>query len=85
MAIFAPASGEQNRLGVTVSKRVGKAVRRNRVKRLAREHFRRNRDSIRGIWDINVVAKSGAADLTTPEVFRQLQNLLSRISRSGDH
>ncbi len=85
MAIFAPAAGPRNRLGVTVSKRVGSAVRRNRIKRLAREHFRQNRSRIRGLWDINVVAKKDAADLTTQEVFRHLQRLFDGISRSGSH
>lgn len=85
MASFAPAAGAGHRLGITVSKRVGKAVRRNRVKRLAREYFRLNRDRIRGIWDVNLVAKRGAAERETPEVFRQLQRLFERISRSVDH
>ena len=85
MASFAPAAGAGHRLGITVSKRVGKAVRRNRVKRLAREYFRLNRDRIRGIWDVNLVAKRGAAELETLEVFRQFQRLFERISRSVDH
>jgi ribonuclease P protein component len=84
-ASFAPAPGRRHRLGVTVTKRVGKAVHRNRVKRLAREYFRQNRDRIHGRWDINVVAKYGAAELQTSDVFRQLQTLLERISRSKTH
>jgi ribonuclease P protein component len=84
-ASFAPAPGNRHRLGITVTKRVGKAVARNRIKRLAREYFRRNRDRIDGLWDINVVAKNGAAKLSTADVFRQLQNLLGRISGSKNH
>ena len=84
LALFVPAA-ERSRLGITVSKRVGTAVQRNRVKRLARETFRRNRHRLRGRWDINIIAKNGAAGLTTPEVFEQLQNLLGRISGSDSH
>ncbi|MFQ5904399.1 MAG: ribonuclease P protein component, partial [Candidatus Binatia bacterium] len=36
----------ENRLGVTVSSRVGRAVVRNRIKRLLREFFRRHRHEI---------------------------------------
>jgi len=35
-----------NRLGITASARVGRAVERNRVKRLLREFFRLNREKI---------------------------------------
>jgi len=84
MAIFV-ATDQPSRLGITVSKKVGKAVRRNRVKRLTREYFRQNRNRIRGQWDINIVAKRGSEDLVTPDVFRQLQKLLDRIFWSADH
>src|SRR5687768_13196005 len=37
------AAGEALRLGITVSRKVGGAVQRNRVKRLVREVYRRNK------------------------------------------
>ena len=48
-----------HRLGITVSKRVGGAVVRNRVKRLFREIFRRSSVEIPSQYDIVVNAKSG--------------------------
>ena len=48
------------RLGITVTRRVGKAVRRNRIKRLVREWFRGSRERLRGAWqgyDLVVIAK----------------------------
>jgi ribonuclease P protein component len=48
------------RLGVTVSKKVGCAVTRNRVKRFVRETFRKNRLMLPAV-DLNVIARSEAA------------------------
>ena len=50
------------RLGVTVSKKVGCAVTRNRVKRFVREIFRKNRLSIPAV-DLNVIARSESATM----------------------
>lgn len=43
------------RLGIIASSKVGGAVRRNRAKRIFREIFHRNKDSIEGDVDIVVV------------------------------
>jgi ribonuclease P protein component len=66
------------RLGLAVSRRVGNAVARNRVKRRVREWFRRERVSLPPGTDWVVVARAGAAALDAREVARELSGLASR-------
>lgn len=67
------------RLGITVSKKVGKSVQRNRVKRLIRESFRQLRPRIKAECDIVVVGRAAAAWLTCQEA----ENGLLRLFRSA--
>jgi len=62
------AMTSRTRLGVTVSKRIGNAVVRNRVKRLVREVFRLHQVHIQPAVDLVVIAKPGAENLTYAQV-----------------
>ena len=53
---------EGNRVGVTVSKKLGKAHIRNRVRRRIREVYRLNEELFQSGWDIVVVARTKAID-----------------------
>ena len=57
----------ENRVGITVSKKLGKAHIRNRVRRRLREVYRLNEDKFLTGWDIVVVARTKAvfADFET--------------------
>lgn len=78
--LIAPKRPEVERdapaLGVTVSRKVGKAVRRNRVKRCIREWFRHERGAVPPRSDVVVIARPGAAELPTAEIHRELSSLL---------
>ena len=51
-----------NRVGITVSKKMGKAHIRNRIRRRLREVYRLNEAGFRSGWDIVVVARGKAVD-----------------------
>jgi ribonuclease P protein component len=82
------AEPERSRLGVTVSRRIGNAVIRNRVKRRVREVFRgRIRDSLAHGTSLVVIARAGAGSLATASITDELvtgaRNLSARISAKG--
>jgi ribonuclease P protein component len=80
----AAGQGTSPRLGLVVTKRLGKAVRRNRVKRLLREFFRRHKGLL-PVADIVIMAKKGAAELSFDEVHAELARVLLPKSPVENH
>ena len=58
----------QNRVGLTVGKKLGHAVVRNRVRRRLREVYRLNEDRFLPGWDIVVVARSRCITASFPQL-----------------
>lgn len=78
-----PASTDglpQTRLGVTVTRKVGKAVKRNRIKRLVREAFRRERHALPPGLDLVWVAKRDATAATFDDVVHDVRMLAERLA-----
>ncbi len=71
-----PTAEPCSRLGLAVSKRIGNAVTRNRVKRRTRVFFRLHKAQLRSPYDIVVVARRGAAKASYAEFVRQFSMLL---------
>jgi ribonuclease P protein component len=69
------------RLGLAIArKQVRRAVDRNRLKRIARECFRKQRDTLHGI-DLVVMARAEAAKADTATLRASLERLMGRIRR----
>jgi ribonuclease P protein component len=74
------ASAPRGRLGLTVTKKVGNAVVRNRIKRLLREWLRLHGWVPTG-WDMVLVAKDSAARQVHPDDFGpDLLRILRQLS-----
>jgi ribonuclease P protein component len=84
IAFIKPGRLDRPRLGITITRKVGKAAQRNRIKRLVREYFRLNRQQLNQNWDINIVAKQKATDLSSEKVYSFLQDLFEKISNCVD-
>lgn len=87
-----PRPSGVSRLGVVVARRVGGAVRRNRVKRLCRECFRLWPELLPAGVDLVVIARDGADKLGLAEVraewvaveLRIKQRAAEALARSPD-
>ena len=66
------------RCGITVSKKIGNAVIRNRVKRRLREFFRLNRDNLKSSTDYIFIARNGSSELEYCEIKDELLSVFTK-------
>ena len=67
-----------NRLGITVSTKIGKAVVRNRIRRRIKEAYRTVENHIPNGLNMVIVARSAARDRTMPQIRESFVKLLEK-------
>ena len=79
-AIYCRRTGRPySRLGITVSVKLGKAVRRNYIRRRIRELYRTNEGRFAPGYDVVVVARSKASFVRYAELERSFLQMMKKL------
>ena len=77
-AYTCPVQGRRGKVGIVAGRRLGKAVERNRIRRILRETIRTNQHSITDKTDLVVIVKRRALDLPHHQLAEQFLKLLRK-------
>jgi len=78
IVLLRPNQRPYARLGITVTKKIGPAAQRNRIKRQLREFYRINKCHLPPGHDILIIARQGAAGLKHQQVWSELNLMIDR-------
>jgi len=72
---------EYCRLGLTVTRRIGNAVKRNRIKRVMRDAFRRHREELAAPMDLVLNAYSAVLEMPFEQLQHELLDAVAELAR----
>ena len=79
LLMVSPERTDRGRVGITITRKVGNAVARNRVKRRVREVFRQHRDWFPSHHDVVFIAKRGAPELDFAAIAEEVRRARRRL------
>ncbi len=77
--VYKSGQSDRSRIGITVSRKVGNAVVRNRIKRRIREYYRFHRMAVPKTWDFHVIAKKPSSSLSPLQTVDMLAGLFGKF------
>jgi len=81
VAYVKPNNLKETRIGITVSKKYGKSVKRNRIRRLIIESYRLLKDKVKPGYDIVFVArKPGTYDTRLYNIHAMMSYILDKLN-----
>lgn len=83
LILFIHGGGEETRFGITVTKRIGKAVVRNTIKRRLREVIRKNIQSWNSGFDAVIIARNGIVDSSFQEIEKELVEMVEGMIKGS--
>ena len=78
-SIYYRNNNEKNRYGITIPKKLGIAVLRNKTKRRVKNIIDKNKKSIQNSYDYVIIVKKGILELTYMEMEKELLSLIKSI------
>ena len=78
-SVFYRNNNKSNRYGITIPKKLGIAVLRNKTKRRVKNIIDQNKNTIQNGYDYVIIVKKGVLELTYPEMEKELLRLIQSI------
>jgi ribonuclease P protein component len=78
-SIYYRKNNEKNRYGISIPKKTGKAVIRNKIKRRIKNIIDNNKNSMQSSYDYVIIIRKGILDLTYLDMEKELLNLMINI------
>ena len=75
--IYYLKTGDENKYGITIPKKTGTAVIRNKIKRRVKNIIDNNKNIVQKGYDYVIIVKKGIVDLTYQDMEKELLKLLS--------
>ena len=82
LVLYTRGRAPVSRFGLTVSRKVGNAVVRNRVKRWLRESIRHRRIGLGGRWDVVFIASPGAGLAGFDALDQQVDGVIEQLNQA---
>ena len=76
-SVYYRKNNDKNKYGITVPKKTGTAVIRNKIKRRVKNIIDNNKNIVQKGYDYVIIVKKGIIDLTYQEMEKELLKLLS--------